>query len=454
MGSLRYTKLAFFCIFLSNISLSQEGKVIDNIVAIVGKNIVLRSDIQKSILQLEAQGENISNIPNFKCFVFERLLFEVLLETETVKDTTIIVSNEEIESHVEQRIETIKNQLGSIEKMEEFYGLKEDDIRLQAFETIKMQLIAQKVQQKIISKIDVTPSEVKSYFDNIDKDKIVDIDEEYEIAQLIIHPKLSESSKEVVINKLNQIRDEILEGANFRTKAVLYSEDPGSSSKGGEYKGVKRGTFVKEFESVAFNLEEGEISKPVETEFGFHIIQLIKKRGDELDLRHILIVPRYNEEEIEEARKKIDSIRTLVKLDSISFQNAVRIFSDDDNTKFNEGLLVNYSKGSSKLALEDINPEMYQVIKDLKPGDISEVILEHNRLGKEEFKFFLLKNKIDPHKLNYEQDYEKIKKMALSQKEDIATNKWKKEKIKNTYIKIIEDKENCEFISEWEKSRK
>jgi peptidyl-prolyl cis-trans isomerase SurA len=263
-------------------------------------------------------------------------------------------------------------------------------------------------------------------------------------------PILSKDTKDATIKKLNDIRNDILEyGASFKTKAILYSEDPGSASKGGAYYGVRKGQFVKPFEEVAFNLQEGEISEPVETEFGFHIIQLIQRKGEELDLRHILIKPIIKQEDLDETRAALDSIKANILRGELTFEEAAKEFSDEESTKFNGGTMINQQTGDNYFELNQLPRDIYFKIDASQEGDISDVIYQETERGEKQFSIIKLVKRIPPHKADFAQDFQKIKQMALAEKKNKINEEWIKNNMSNVYIQIGEQYKFCNYNNPW-----
>lgn len=418
---------------------------LDGVAAVVGKDVILDSDIDNTYMQMKGQGADLNE--GDKCRIFEELMFEKLLAHQAVEDSLELTEGE-IATSVERRLSMLEQQLGSMEKVVEYYGRSESDMRDEMYDIIKSQLLAQKMQQEIIKDVDATPEEVRNFYNSIPSDSLPVFNKEYELSQLVIKPKFSEEARQEVVDKLNGIKEDILNGSSFKSKAILYSEDPGSASKGGRYDGIKRGQFVKEFEAVAFNLQENEISDPVETEFGFHLIQLIKKRGEQLDLRHILIRPRFTPEDMMEAERLIDSIRSKIMAKDVDFVQAVKEFSDDKETRFNNGRLMNPQTGGSSFEVAQLDRNMYYAVSNLGEGEVSRAVYQEVRSGGQ-YVIYMVSKLTEPHKADYSQDFTRLKQLTIEKKKMNISEEWKNEKIRDTYIQIDESWKDCIFDSNW-----
>jgi peptidyl-prolyl cis-trans isomerase SurA len=313
---------------------------------------------------------------------------------------------------------------------------------------LKEQKLTGEMQKKIVDKVEITPEEVREFFKKIPTAELPVFGAELEVAQIVIKPKVTDADKQKVIDKLNAFRKECMEGSSFATKAVLYSEDPGSSKSGGYYKMTRKTPFVKEFKDVAFGLAEGEISEPFETIFGYHIIYAEKIRGQEIELRHILISPAVTQESLKEAKEKITLIRKKIMDKDITFAEAARTMSDEKETKANGGALVNTKTQDTHFELTKMDPKIYGQVSNLKDNEISLPFLEDEQ-GKKDYKIMIVTNRIDAHTADYAKDYIKIKDLALKEKQIKAIGKWFDTKIKDTYIKIVGEYRDCAFTNNW-----
>ncbi|WP_027136856.1 peptidylprolyl isomerase [Gaetbulibacter saemankumensis] len=428
----------------------QNIKKVDGVAAVVGDYIILESDVDKSYLQLQAQGVNTKDIK--RCELFGKLLEDKLYAHAAIQDS-IVVSDAEIRQNVDYQIQQFLQQTnGSMERLLEFY--KKDDeasFREEMFEINKANQLAQKMQAKIIEEVEITPEEVRQFFDKIPKEQRPTFGTELKVAQIVAEPKVSDEERQRVINRLKEFKADIIEnGASFRSKAVLYSEDPGSASKGGKYTlNRKQPRMVKEFRQVAFALQEGEISEPFKTDFGYHIIYCEKIRGQEYDIAHILLTPKVSVEAINEAKERLEKVRERIVAGEISFADAAREASDEKETRAEGGQLINPQTQDYNFELTRMDPELYAQIQNLKDNEVSLVLREQDRTGNTKYKILMVTDRVDEHEADYARDYLKIKELALDEKKINTIAKWQEDKIKDTYIKISGDYRDCDFSNNW-----
>lgn len=423
-------------------------KRVDGVVAVVGDHIILDSDIDKTYLEIGAGGMNTENFT--RCEILGKLMEDKFYAHHAVQDS-VMVSDAEVYGIVENNIEYLLRNVGAMDKILEYYRIKtEEDFRAELYEVAKLNKLTQGMQEKIISEVEITPEEVRIFFNSIPKDSLPVFGVELEVSQIIIEPEISQQEKQKVIDRLNEFRDDVINnGASFFSKAVLYSEDPGSKSSGGFYKMTRKTPFVKEFKDVAFSLQEGEISKPFETEYGYHIIYLEKVRGQELELRHILLMPKVTEQALRDARDKALRIRQRIVLGEISFADAARSESDEKETRANGGLLINPQTHDSRFELTRMDPALYSQISNLKDNEVSQPLPDQTQTGLKRYKLITITNRYDEHVADYSKDYIKIKEMALREKQLKAIKKWFDEKIYDTYISIDDTYKNCKFENNW-----
>jgi peptidyl-prolyl cis-trans isomerase SurA len=425
---------------------------IDGIIAAVGDYIILDSDIDMALLELSSQGNSIEGIT--RCQMLGRLLEDKLYAHQAVQDSTIIVSDSEINAMMDEKIGVMMEQIGGdMKKILKFYNKKsEEEFRSFFFDVLKNSKLTSEMQNKIIEDIEITPEEVRTFFKNIPKEDLPVFGAEMEVSQIIVEPKVSEIEKQRVIDRLNEIRREVLEeGASFTSRAVIYTQDRASSSTGGFYKMNRKTPFVKEFKEVAFSLNEGEISKPFETEFGYHIILLERIKGQELELRHILMTPKVTDEALKEAREKATLLRKRIMDGEITFADAARTMSDEKETRANGGVLLNPRTLDSKFELTKMDPALYSQVSSLKDNEISLPILDEDQRGHKRYKLITVTNRINEHTADYAKDYIKIKELALSEKRLKEIEKWTNEKIGETFIKINGSYRTCDFVNNWVK---
>ena len=422
---------------------------IDGVSAVIGDYVILDSDVDKTILEMESQGIDVRGIS--KCQLLGKLMEDKLYAHHAIQDS-LEVNVEEVYSTVDQIIDNFTQQLGSIEKVLEFYK-KEDEttFRQDIFEINKVQKLSSMMQSQIIENVEVTPEEVRVFFESIPEIDLPTFGTELEISQIVIEPEVSEAEKDRIVNQLRTFREDVLErGSSFASKAILYSQDPGSRATGGKYTlNRKRPQMVKEFRDEAFSLEEGEISEPFKTDFGWHILMVDKIRGQEVDVRHILLTPKIEPAQLAEAKKKLDTIRKRIVDKEISFKDAALAFSSEKETKFNGGVLINPQTGDTRFELTNLDPVLYSQIRNLEDNEISAPLMEEDRSGLKKYKILKVSNRFDEHKADYSTDYVKIKALALKEKQLNAIKEWMQEKIESTYIYLNKSNRNCEFTNNW-----
>ncbi|KQB43105.1 Survival protein SurA (Peptidyl-prolyl cis-trans isomerase SurA) [Flavobacterium daejeonense] len=420
---------------------------VDGVIATVGDYIILDSDIDKAYLEISSQGGSVKDIT--RCQMLGKLLEDKLYAHQAIQDS-VKVTDAEIKSMMDERLNYMIQQIGSMDKVVKYYKKdSEEEFRSYFFDILKENKLTSEMQKKIVDEVEITPEEVRNFFKKLPKDELPVFGAEMEVAQIVVDPKITQAEKQKVIDRLNGFKKDIQEGSSFATKAVLYSQDPGSRSSGGFYKMTRKTPFVKEFKDVAFSLAEGEISAPFETEYGFHIIYLEKIKGQELELRHILLTPTVTKEALEEAKEKITLIRKRIMDKEISFADAARTMSDQKETRANGGILINPETQDTRFELTKMDPTLYSQVSNLKDNEISMPILDETKSGKKEYKIITVTNRINEHTADYAQDYVKIKDLALKEKQIKAIGKWFDEKIKETYIKIVGEYRDCDFTNNW-----
>ena len=437
------------CLSLLSIAVAQEQDeyVIDQVVAVVGKSIILESDIQNQYLVYRDRGGISGGASEIKCRVLEEVLFQKLMVTQAEIDS-IEESQVQVEADLDRRLSSFIQQFGSQEKMEDYYGKTLVEIKKELYNIVLEQMLAQQVQSGIVSEVDVTPSEIRSFFKSIPEDTIPLIKTEYIIAEIVKNPPISIEEKLRIKEQLNDIRKRILDGSSFSTLAIMYSQDPGSAKNGGELGFYGRGQLYPEFETVAFKLKEGEISNILETEAGYHIIQMIERKGDYINVRHILLTPKVSSLDLAIAKRQLDSIATLIKSDSITFLQAVVQFSEAENIN-NGGIIINPYTMSTTFEAEQLDPQVSFVIEKMKVGEISNPVPMKTEDKKDAYRILLLKNKTQPHKANLTEDYSRIRDWALQDKQIKTVGKWINNRAKNTYVRIIDEYKLCNFDNKW-----
>ena len=444
----------FFILICLNQNLFSQKPVrfkLDGVASVIGDYVILDSDIDKTFSEMESQGISTKNVS--RCELLGKLMEDKLYAHHAIQDS-LEVSDTEIYSYVDQSIEYFTEQLGSLEKVLEFYNKKDElSFRDELYQLNKIQKLSQLMQSKIVDDVEVTPEEVKLFYESIPLTDLPIFGTELEISQIVIEPTVSEDEKKRVINLLNSFKNDVEEkGLSFASKAILYSQDPGSRANGGKYTlHRKRPRMVKEFRDVAFSLEEGEISTPFKTDFGWHILTVEKIRGQQVDIRHILITPNVSESKLMESRKLLDTIRKRIVDNEIEFKDAAFNFSYDKETRNNGGKLVNPVTGDTRFELTKMDPKLYNQVKNLDEGKISLPLLETDRSGLKKYKIIMVSKRFEEHVANFSTDFTKIKDLALKDKQLKAIKKWLKLKIDETFVNVNKSFRNCNFSNNWTK---
>ena len=444
-------KLLIIVLVFSGLHINAQEKIkIDGVATVIGKNIVLDSEIEAYRQEYLQQSDGKIDIS--ECEMLEEIMNKKLLAHHAVIDS-IIVSEAEVSSQVQRKTDYFTQQLGSTEKVLELYGFDNvKDLKDELHRVEKEGLLVQKMRQQLTADIDITPEEVKRYYKSLkDENNLPEIGAEIELSQIVIDIKASKEATQKVIDRLNEIKKEVEEGANFKMKAILYSDDPGVTQNSGFYTIDRNSPFVKEFKEAAFSMEEGEISEPFKSDFGYHILILEKVKGKQRDVRHILMQPKADEDANDIVRDSLIKYRDDILKMNISFEEAVLKYSDDKDTRQSRGILMNPISGDTHFDLTRMDPELYAKVSNLKAGEISEVFYDETRQGEKMYKILLLKSKTEAHIADLSQDYVKIQDLAIQKKKTEAIEKWSNDKIKDTYIKINESYFNCDFKSNWTK---
>ncbi len=420
----------------------------EGVCGVVGDFVILEFDIDKSYLEFEQNGVDVNSID--RCQMIGKLMEDKLYVHHAIQDS-IIISDAEIKPEVDQLMAYMVDQVGSVEKVVNYYRKSnETELRTDLMKARKEIRLTERMQENIVSSITITPEEVRTFFFSIPVDERPIFSAELEVSQLVVEPEVTEKARQDAINRLKSIRTDIVDnGSSFATKAVLYSKD-GTRSKGGVIEGVRKDSpMAKEFKDMAFSLQEGEVSEPFETEFGFHLLKVDKVRGQQVDVRHIIIFPEVSQSIVNEARKKIDTIRQSILDNKIPFAEAAKLYSDDKETRNNGGLLVNPQTLDTRFDLTKMDPTLSAQVYNVKKGEITKVYTDSDRTGKSIFKILTVTNRHEEHVADYVKDYEKVHELALKEKQLRAIEDWQEEKIKETYIKISSDYKDCNFTNNW-----
>ena len=440
--------------FVSWGAMSQSNKnVIDEIIATVGNRIILRSDLEHAFLSYRYSSglHTLENSDEIRCNILEQLMFQKLLVNQAEWDSIEVTDaqiNERIDYNLRMQIMQVG---GDSRKLEEYYGKSIAEIKADAKEQMRDDFLADEMQRKLTQGLNVINQEIKDYFYSIPQDSLPIIATEYELAQIVKIPVISEEERIAIKERLNGFRERALKGENFSTFARMYSEDPGSASKGGDIGFTERGDLFPEFEAAAYSLKPGEISSVVETEAGFHIIRMLERRGDRINVAHILLKPKSSPEEMTASKNFLDSVYNLLKENKISFDSAAILFSDDKN-KITGGMLINPYTASHAFQKEHFtqyDKTILYVIDDLQVGDFSRPMSMITESGNQAYRILCLKAKRPEHPANIVDDYEKIKNAAMENKRQRILMKWVHNKVKYTHVRINDDFNNCGFLEEW-----
>ncbi|WP_224489545.1 peptidylprolyl isomerase [Robertkochia flava] len=426
----------------------KERKKIDGVAAVVGDFVILESDIDKQYIDMELQGVDVKSIA--RCEVLGNQMENKLYTHQAIQDS-VVVADSEVNSYVDNQVSQLSGQLGSMEKVLKFYNKdSEKDLRDELFEIIKNAQLSMRMQGKVVEEVEITPEEVREWYDGLPSEDRPYFGDEVEIAQIIKQPEPSEEEVQKVIDRLKSIKRDVEEnGSSFAIKQTLYSEDPGKVQNGGVYSIKKSSPFVQEFKDVAFSLKQGAISDPFKTQFGYHIIYLEKVRGQERDVRHILLMPEVSDDDLQEAREELEEIRQKIIDGEFTFEEAARNFSDQKETKFDGGVLRNPKDMSTRFELTKMDPVLYSQVSPLEGNTISRPILGETDNGGSYYKIIKVNKRFKAHQADYIQDYVKIKELALKEKQLNQIKEWMDEKIKDTYISVSPSYQACDFSNNW-----
>ena len=426
----------------------KKGQLIDGIAAVIGDEIVLESDIEDQANYAKQQGANVGD----KCDFMESILNNKLLIYEAKKDTLVENRSAAIKEMAGTKYSQILSQFPDEKAMLAAYKFRTSYEMKTAIEKIDADnYYGQAKYGRITEKADVTPNEVTDFYNQF-KFQLPNVKDEVSLSKISMFPKISAAHKKEIVDKLNKIKEDIKKGDSFESQARIYSEDEGSAAMGGLYKNINMGQMVKPFEAAALNLQEGEISDPVESEYGYHLITLVKRNGKKYDARHILIKSTPNAEEIASTRKVIDSIRTLIMDKKLTFKDAAYKFSDDKSNKFSAGIMTNTQDGTDKLEKLDLDPTVSYQIAGLKKNDITEPFQQEDQQKRKMLSIIQVNEVIDAHQLELSTDYERIKEMALNKKKNEIVEKWVNAKIPSIFISLDNKYKECKFHSNWLKS--
>lgn len=438
-----------FLLLTSFSTLFAQNITINKIVAIVGENIILQSDIDREYADYVARGG--ADNKEIKCYIVQQMLTQKLLTQQAVIDS-VTVTEDEITNEADRRMRALIQRAGGQERLEQFLNRSVIQYKDQIRPDIREQLVANKMQGKITENVSVTPLEVKRFFESIPKDSLEYYNAEVEVGEVVMYPKLTKKEKEPFHDKAESLRLRIKGGEDFATLARLYSEDPGSATEGGDYGFFDRTVMVKEFTATAFKLKPGEVSNVFETEHGFHILQVIERRGEQVHARHILIKTSPTTSSLERTKATIDTIYQNVVNKKLPFSTAASLYSDNNETKYNGGMMLNSENVQSRTTYIPTNllePSVFLTIDTMKVGSYSKPDLFTARDGKQGYRFLYLKSKTEPHQASLDLDFPKIKELAYTDKVNRTVSEWFEKKRGTTYVKIDPEYQTCSNMKPW-----
>lgn len=435
--------IVFFLLISFGWQVAAQDKVVDQVVAIVGNNPILKSDIENVYIQRQMQGDVSDG--DMKCEILEDLLIEKLLIAEAELDTNITVTEAQINRTMDGQIQRFLRYTGSVEELERNMGKKLSQIKADMKETVSNQLLTQQMQQKIVGDLTITPAEVRYFYRDMKSDEKPNVKPQLEYAQVVLIPRVSQDEDMRVKSRLREFKKRIESGkTSFATLAIMYSEGP-SAKNGGEMQFMGRGELDKSYANAAFNLKGDRISNVVRSEFGYHIIQVMDRRGQKLKTRHIIMKPKVDPKELKDATSALDSLANGIRKKEITFEQAAYLYSGDKDTKNSGGLVINTNTMASRFDLSQLDPADSKVLKDMKIGEISDPFETIDKKGRKVVKIVMLKNRIAAHKANYKDDYKLISDKFMAKKREEAMDKWIAKQQSDTYIHIDESYANCNF---------
>lgn len=441
--------IAYLILFFVSYNCMAQNILVDKIIAIVGEEIILHSDLEINYGQYVSQG--MPEGDDTKCQIMDELMLEKLLLTHAQLDS-LVVSEAEVEAELDNRFRYYVSMLGSEEAFEDYFKKSVLEFKEDFRSDLRNQLLAQRKQSEIIENVKVTPSEVKEFFNNIPNDSLPYFNSEVQLAQILIKPKVSSAERKKALDRAKDIRSRIIDGGeDFAAIASVYSDDPGSGKQGGNLGFMNRGELVKEYEAAAFKLDKDEISEIVESEFGFHIIQLLERRGNRINTRHILLKPQIKTEDETLAQEKLDSLRNAIDKETLNFKDAVAQFSEDEQSKAIGGMIQNPNNGSTYFETDELDPDVYFAIESLnETGEITNPVIIRYPDGTVAYRIVQLVSKTPPHQANLKDDYGKLSNYALVNKQNKALQKWVDNKAGKTYVKITPSYLECETFNKWQ----
>lgn len=441
--------LGVFFVVITAVNALYAQRSVNKIVAVVGDNIILQSDIERDYANYILQG-NAEN-PEVKCYLVQQMLTQKLLSQQAVIDS-VTATDDEVTNEVDRRMRSFIQRAGGQERLEQFLNRSVIQYKDEIRPDVREQLIAEKMRSKITENVAVTPLEVKRYFETLPKDSLPYYNTEVEIGEIVSYPKLTKQEKEAFKDKAEALRLRVKGGESFETLARLYSQDPGSASEGGDLGFFDRTVMTKEFTAMAFKLKAGDLSPVFETEFGFHVLQVVERRGEQVRVRHILIKTEPTNASLDRAKVHIDSVYRDVIANKVPFATAASLFSDNNDTKYTGGMLLNTEGVQSRttyIPTDKLDPQVFLTIDTMKVGTYSKPELFTAKDGKQGYRFIYLKSKTQPHQASLEQDFPKLKEIAFDDKLNKQVSEWFEKRRKSTYIKIDPEFQSCSGLKEW-----
>ncbi|MDG2344023.1 MAG: peptidylprolyl isomerase [Flavobacteriales bacterium] len=440
-------KIIFTLIFTSITTVFFTQEVIDKVIAVIGEKPILFSDLQNQKIQMMQQGASADD--GLDCYLLDEIMLQQLLIHQAEIDS-IEVTEDMVKAELDQRIQYFSAQIGGIEKLEEFYDKSIQEIKEEFFEQIEDKMKAQKMQQEITSSVMVSPREVKDFFKSIPNDSIPFINSQVKVSQLVIAPEISNDQKQNTKEKLNKIRTRILSNdISFGVAAEFYSCDPGTKSNNGNFGWVDRGDFVPEFDAIAFSVPIGEVSHVFESPFGYHIVKIEKRRGEQYYGSHILLCTEISESELVNVKEKIKAVKADIDSENKSWNDAIAEFSTDENTRNTNGIIYNESSGEMFWDMQNIDKEIFIGIKNIEIGEFSSPLYYEDAKGNIGYRILKLEERTNPHKANLKDDYQIIQNFALNNKQIEKMTAWITKTSRNTYVKIDENYKTCDSNQKW-----
>ena len=440
-----------FVLFICIKSNAQSQKIVaDKIIAKVGDKIILKSDIDNAISDYKRQGQDAQLPPNPDCAFLEGQLVQKLLVLQAERDS-ITVSDDEIDALLDNRIRYFINMYGSQDVLEQIAGQTVYQIKESLRQPFVESQLAEKMRNKILENIKITPTEVKDYYDKIPKDSLPFYESELEIGEIVVYPKANADVEAYITNQLLDIKKQVESGQKkFADLAKIYSQDPGSKDNGGQYS-INRNdkNWDPTFLAAAFKLKEGQISPVIHSKFGLHIIQMVSRAGDDAVIRHILIIPSVTNAEIETAKHKLDSVRSKIIAGSLSFNEAVNKYSEDDNTKYSAGRILSPTTGSTSVSIDQLDKDIVVNLKSMKVGDITQPLSYTDERGRTAVRLINFISQTQPHRENLKDDYDRVAQRALAEKKQKALETWFKQHVSAFYIDIDPEYKKCSNLREW-----